>query len=85
MSDSGLAKVFRHGGSQAVRLPKGFQLPEVGEVRVRRCGKGLLLEPSGRFDVDAWFRRMDELGGAGFLEGWDRDQAPVPPAPDFDR
>jgi virulence-associated protein VagC len=67
--------VFRHGGNQAVRLPEGFELPGIGEVRVRRCGNGLLLEPGGTFDVDAWFRRIDEVGGAGFLEGWERDQA----------
>ena len=85
MSDFGVAKVFRYGGSQAVRLPRDFELPEVGEVHVRRCGKGLLLEPGGKFDVDAWFRRIDELGGAGFLEGWERDQPPTPPASDLDR
>ena len=85
MSGSGIAKVFRHGSGQAVRLPRGFELPEVGEVHVRRCGNGLLLEPGGKFDVDAWFRRIDELGGAGFLEGWERDQPPTPPASDLDR
>jgi virulence-associated protein VagC len=39
-------KLFRNGGSQAVRLPKEFQF--VGtEVRVRRSGSGVLLEPVG--------------------------------------
>ena len=40
------AKLFRNGGSQAVRLPKEFHF--VGtEVRVRRSGDGVLLEPVG--------------------------------------
>ena len=85
MSDSGVATVFWHGGSQAVLLPEGFEFPEVGEVRVRRCGKGLLLEPTERADIDSWFRRIDELGGAAFLGGWERDQPPTPPASDFGR
>ena len=40
------AKLFRNGGSQAVRLPKGFQFMGT-EVRVRRSGNGVLLEPVG--------------------------------------
>ena len=57
MKQSGTAKLFRHGGSQAVRLPKAFRLPG-REVRVRRVGKGVLLEPIA-FDVKAWFAAMD--------------------------
>jgi virulence-associated protein VagC len=40
------AKLFRNGGSQAVRLPKEFQFMGT-EVRVRRSGNGVLLEPVG--------------------------------------
>ena len=57
MKHSAIAKLFRHGGSQAVRLPKAFRLPG-REVRVRRVGKGVLLEPIA-FDVKAWFAAMD--------------------------
>jgi antitoxin VapB len=40
------AKLFMNGNSQAVRLPKEFRF--VGtEVRVRRSGDGVLLEPVG--------------------------------------
>jgi antitoxin VapB len=52
--------LFRHGRSQAVRLPKAFRLPGT-EVRVRRMGKGVLLEPI-EFDVKAWFAAMDSHG-----------------------
>jgi antitoxin VapB len=42
------AKVFQSGGSQAVKLPKEYQLP-AGEVLVRREGRRVILEP-----VDEW-------------------------------
>lgn len=41
-------KVFRNGGSQAVRLPKECRFPE-GEVLVWREGRRVILEP-----VDEW-------------------------------
>jgi antitoxin VapB len=44
MPDTGIVKIFMHGRSQAVRLPKEFRLPG-GEVRVRRVDNGVLLEP----------------------------------------
>ena len=41
------AKLFMNGRSQAVRLPKEFRF-EGTEVRIRRSGGGVLLEPVGR-------------------------------------
>ena len=43
----GRAKLFRNGGSQAVRLPHEFAFP-VGqtEVSVRRDGRRVILEPA---------------------------------------
>ncbi len=38
------AKLFRTGGSQAVRLPKAFRLPGT-EARIRRVGDAIVLEP----------------------------------------
>jgi antitoxin VapB len=38
------AKLFQHGGSQAVRLPKAFRF-EGSEVTVRREGDRVILEP----------------------------------------
>jgi antitoxin VapB len=38
------AKLFRHGGSQAVRLPKAFRF-EGKEVEVRRDGDRVILTP----------------------------------------
>ncbi|MDQ8028488.1 MAG: AbrB/MazE/SpoVT family DNA-binding domain-containing protein [Brevundimonas sp.] len=38
------AKIFTHGGSQAVRLPKAFRF-EGKEVRIRKEGDAVVLEP----------------------------------------
>ena len=38
------AKLFRNGGSQAVRLPKGFSF-EGNEVRITQEGRKVILEP----------------------------------------
>ncbi|HEX9200021.1 MAG TPA: AbrB/MazE/SpoVT family DNA-binding domain-containing protein [Acidobacteriaceae bacterium] len=38
------AKLFMNGRSQAVRLPKEFRF-EGKEVRIRKSGSGVLLEP----------------------------------------
>ena len=47
---SARAKLFKNGGSQAVRLPKGCRFPDdQGEVVVRKVGNRVILEP-----VDAW-------------------------------
>ena len=80
MSQLRTAKLFNNGRSQAVRLPKEFRFPGK-EVRVSRCGNGVLLEPM-EFDVDAWFARLDALGDVPFLpDGVDRP--PPPPAEDI--
>jgi antitoxin VapB len=65
MSDRATAKLFKHGGSQAVRLPKEFRFP--GErVKLTRVGQGVLIEPE-EFDFDAWFRRLDAHGDPEFM------------------
>ncbi len=77
MSDTPTAKIFMHGRSQAVRLPKEFRLPGK-EVRVRRVGRGVLLEPIGEpFDIAAWWAKLDEYRDVPFMpEG--REQPPMP-------
>jgi antitoxin VapB len=77
MSETGTAKLFKHGRSQAVRLPKDFRMPGT-EVRVRRIGRGVLLEPIDvPYDVKAWFAKIDEYLDEPFMiEG--RQQPPMP-------
>ena len=73
------AKLFQHGGSQAVRLPKAFRF-EGTEVSVRRDGEAVILEPiktsrpPTREEMDAFWAKVDSLGDADFP---DRDQPPM--------
>jgi antitoxin VapB len=80
MTEIATAKLFKHGRSQAVRLPKEFRLPGK-EVRVRRIGRGVLLEPveHDRDRAKAIFAEIDRLGGAEFLPEGRPEQPPVPP------
>lgn len=74
------AKLFMHGRSQAVRLPKEFRLPGT-EVRVSREGDRVILEPiESAFDVDAWFAEMDRLAAVHgeFLPEGRPEQPPMP-------
>jgi antitoxin VapB len=71
MAERQRAKLFMHGGSQAVRLPRAFRF-EGSEVHVRRVGEAVILEPV-RSDLKGLWARLDEAG-AGFP-----DPAPMRP------
>ena len=75
MADSETARLFKHGGRQAVRLPKEFRLPGT-EVRVRRFGRGVLLEPMD-FDVEAWAKAPNNYKHVPFMEEG-REQPAMP-------
>lgn len=71
------AKVFTHGGSQAVRLPKAFRF-DTKEVLIRREGDAVILEPKPPE------RRMPETDAewAAFwtqLDALSDDEFPDPP------
>jgi antitoxin VapB len=80
MSDSAVARIFRHGRSQAVRLPKAFRLPG-DRVRVRRVESGILLEPLAT-DLEAWFAELDRFAEVPLMEDG-RRQPPVPEEPEL--
>lgn len=63
------AKLFMHGRSQAVRLPKEFRF-EGAEVRVSRVGDKVILEPLDKppFDVKAWRAKLDSYLDTPFPE-----------------
>ena len=44
MSDSQTARLFQHGRSQAVCLPREFRFPG-DRVRIRQTADGVLLQP----------------------------------------
>lgn len=71
------SKTFKHGGSQAVRIPKDMRLPD-GEVTVRRHGFGVLIEPADRPSLDELWRRLDELVTEDFMASG-REQPLMPP------
>ena len=61
-----VAKLFRNGRSQAVRLPCEFRF-EGDQVRIRRVSEGVLLEPLIP-DVSEWFAEMDRLRSELFMK-----------------
>ncbi len=65
MPSKNIAKLFRNGRSQAVRLPREFRFDGT-QVRVRRVPGGVLLEPLD-FDIRAWFAELDRLNTEPFM------------------
>ena len=61
---AGRAKLFRNGGSQAVRLPRSCRFPDGDEVLVRRDGRRVILEPADEWPdefracLGAWHREI---------------------------
>jgi antitoxin VapB len=61
------AKIFKHGGSQAVRLPKEFRF-EVEEVDIRKEGDAVIIEAPKRRkrtpeEWKAFWAELDALRG----------------------
>ena len=54
-----VAKLFRNGRSQAVRLPREFRF-EGDRVRIRKTARGVLLEPVIS-DTAKWFDALDQF------------------------
>ena len=81
MSKTKTAKLFRNGRSQAVRLPRQFRF-EGDEVRIRKVGDGVLLEP-GITDVGQWFAQLDRFKSP-FMKKGSRRQPVMPRRQIFD-
>ena len=64
MAKTAIAKLFRNGRSQAVRLPREFRF-NGNCVSIRKVRKGVLLEPLA-FDAAEWFKELDRLGSKTF-------------------
>lgn len=64
MTKTGIAKLFRNGRSQAVRLPQEFRF-EGDRVRLRRVPRGVLLEPFIG-DPAKWFEELDRFASESF-------------------
>ena len=55
-----VAKLFTHGGSQAVRLPREFRF-EGTEVHVRRMGNEVVLSAQPPADLQAMLDALDDF------------------------
>ena len=80
------AKLFTHGGSQAVRLPKAFRF-EGTEVSVRKEGDAVILEPV-KVQQESWeefWAKLDAIRGDEPLAYPPRDDLVWPEPVDFDR
>ena len=78
------AKLFMHGRSQAVRLPKEYRF-EGNEVLVSKVGNKVILEPLRKepIDVEALWAELDALGARDFLPDGLPDDPPLMPDDDI--
>jgi antitoxin VapB len=75
------AKLFKSGGSQAVRLPKGYRFEGQEEVVIYRVGSRVILEPARR----GWSRDFLELAGSAQDFPYPPEPPEAEPVADFDR
>lgn len=73
------AKLFKSGGSQAVRLPKKYRF-EGEEVLIHREGVRVVLEPEKR----TWSREFLRLAGSAPEFPLPPEPPPAEPGPDLD-
>ena len=74
------AKLFRTGGSQAVRLPRKYRFQGQSEVLIRREGKRVVLEEANRM----WSRRFLALAGSAADFPYPPEPGTVEPGPRLD-
>jgi antitoxin VapB len=75
------AKLFKSGGSQAVRLPKDYRFEGQDEVLIYRNGQKVILEPKRR----EWSREFLALAGSAKDFPYPPEPPGAEPVPDFDR
>jgi antitoxin VapB len=75
------AKLFKSGGSQAVRLPKGYRFEGQDEVAIYRVGSRVILEPKRR----EWSQDFLKLAGSAHDFPYPPEPPEVEPVPDLDR
>ena len=74
------AKLFKTGGSQAVRLPKGFRFEGQEEVLISREGEKVVLQPARR----SWSREFLELAGSAPDFPYPEEPPAAEPGPDLE-
>lgn len=74
------AKLFKTGGSQAVRLPRGYRFEEQDEVLISREGERVVLTPLRR----TWSREFLDLAGSAPDFPYPEEPPPAEPGPDLE-
>jgi antitoxin VapB len=74
------AKLFKSGGSQAVRLPKEYRFQDAEEVLIYREGRRVILEPMKR----SWSRSFLALAGSAQDFPYPEEPPAAEPGPDLE-
>jgi antitoxin VapB len=74
------AKLFKNGGSQAVRLPRGYRFEDEDEVVIYRQGNKIILEAARR----RWPKEFLDLAGAANDFPYPDEPRAAEPGPSFD-
>lgn len=74
------AKLFKSGGSQAVRLPKEFRFEGEEEVLISRQGNAVILEPLKK----RWSQKFLKLAGSAPDFPYPEEPPPAEPGPELD-
>ncbi|HEX3528343.1 MAG TPA: type II toxin-antitoxin system VapB family antitoxin [Thermoanaerobaculia bacterium] len=74
------AKLFKSGGSQAVRLPREFRFDQQEEVLIYRQGNRIVLEPVRR----TWSPEFLALAGSAPDFPYPDDPPPADPGPELE-
>lgn len=53
-------KLFKNGRSQAVRIPREFELPGTDAI-MRREGRGIVIEPAPATSLLAWLAGLEPI------------------------
>ena len=74
------AKIFRSGGSQAVRLPKEYRFQDAEEVLIYRQGRRVIMEPMRR----TWSPEFLALAGSARDFPYPEEAPAAEPGPDLE-
>jgi len=69
-----IAKVFKNGRSQAIRIPKEFRITSK-EVYIEKEGNKIIIHPKYDDQWDDFFKKLKDVDTGGFLE--ERNQLPL--------
>jgi len=61
-----LAKVFKNGRSQAIRIPKEFRV-DSDEVYIEKVGDSLIIKPKYQDKWDSFFEKIENVDTKDFL------------------